>query len=116
MCALKSNTHRALKGLFFTAEAFALLGCLYAVTGVICYRYYSKHNIYWSSQHISVRIMSFGEPFMRPMFYSFAAASFILLIVSPFCMFSRPLRPTAVKAWIIGALALICVGYFASKF
>ena len=116
MCAPKSNSYRVLKGLFLAAEGLALLGCLYAITGAICYRFYSKNHIYWSSQHISVRIMRFGEPFLRPMFFSFAAALLILLIVSPICMFSRPLRPAAVKAWVIGALALTCVGYFLSWF
>ena len=116
MCAPKLNSHRVWKGLFLTAEALALLGCLYDIIGAICYRFYSKNHIPWAADHISVRILRFGEPFLRSMFFSFAAALLILLIVSPICMFSRPLRPAAIKAWIIGALSLVCVGYFASWF
>ena len=115
MCAPKSNSYRAWKGLFLAAEAFALFGCLYALTWFFSYRYYSRHSIFWSSQHISVRLIALCEQWLHPMLYSFVAASFVLLIVSPFFMFSRPLRPTAVKAWIIGAFALVCVGYIVWK-
>src|SRR3954462_7397427 len=111
MCAPESNSYRAWKGVFLTAETFALLGCLYALTWIVSYRFYSKNHIPWATNHISVRLIRFCEQWLHPMIYSFAAASFILLIVSPFFMFSRPLRPTAVKAWIIGALALVCVAY-----
>jgi len=115
MCAPKSNSYRAWRGLFVAAEAFALLGCLYALTWFFSYRFYSKNHIPWATNHISVRLIRFSEQWLNPMLYSFVTASFILLIVSPFCMFSRPLRPTAVKAWIIGALALVCVGYIVWK-
>jgi hypothetical protein len=110
MCAPKSKSYRAWKGLFLTAETFALLGCLYALTWIVSYRYYSRHGIFWSSQHISVRLIAFCEHWMRPMLWSFIAALLILLIVSPFFVWSS-LRPAAVKAWIIGVVALACVGY-----
>src|SRR5882757_3137944 len=109
MCAPKSNSHRVWKGLFLTAEFFALLGSLYAVTWIISYRFYSKNHIPWATDHISVRLTRFCEHWMLPMFWSFVAALFILLLVSPFYMRSS-LRTAAVKAWIIGLLALVCVG------
>src|SRR5262249_27300958 len=115
MCSPESNSYRVSKGLLIAAEAVAVLGCLYAAIGAICYRYYSRHGIYWGSGHISVRILGFGESFLRPMLFSFAAASLVLLIISPFFMWS-PLRRFAIKAWIIGLLALGCAGYFASWF
>src|SRR5258706_12659441 len=111
MCAPKSNSYRAWKGLFLAAEAFALFGCLYALTWFFSYHFYSKNHIPWATDHISVGLIRFCEQWLHPMLYSFVAASFVLLIVSPFFMFSMPLRPTAVNAWSIGALALVCVEY-----
>ncbi len=116
MGAPESNSYRVWKGLLLTAEGLALAGCLYASIGAICYRFYSQNHIPWTADHISVRLLRFGEPFLRSMLALFVTALLILLIASPICMFSRPLRPAAVKAWIIGALALVWVGYFASWF
>ena len=113
MCAPKSNSYRAWKGIFLTAEAIALLGCLYDTIGAICYNYYSTHHIMWRSGHISVRLLEFGEPFLRPILWSFIGALLILLIVSPFFMWSS-LRSAAVKAWAIGLVALVYVAFFVS--
>src|SRR5437899_2518251 len=95
MCAPKSNSYRAWKGLFLTAEAFALLGCFYALTWMFSYRFYSKNHIPWATNHISVRLIRFCEQWLNPMIYSFIAALLILLIVSPFFMRSS-LRSAAV--------------------
>src|SRR5262245_26641298 len=107
MCAPESNSYRAWKGVFLTAESIVLLGCLYALTWIVSYRYYSRHGIYWSSQHISVRLIAFCEHWVWPMLWSFIGALLILLIVSPFFVGSS-LRRAAVKAWIIGAMAFAC--------
>jgi len=108
MCAPASNSYRIWKGVFFAAGAIALLGCLYDTIGALCYNYYSSHHIMWRSGHISVRIIEFGEPLLRPMLWSFIAAECALLIVSPCFMWSA-LRSTAVKAWVVGLLALVYV-------
>lgn len=116
MCAPKSNSYRFWQILFVIAEVLALVGCLYAAIGAICYRYYSGHGIPWATQHISIRIIQFGEPWLRPMFWSFVASVLLLLLVSPWFMWSAPLRRTALKAWIIGTLSFLCVAYCLSKF
>src|SRR3954471_21855477 len=114
MCAPESNSYRAWKGVFLTAETFALLGCLYALTWIVSYRFYSENHIPWATNHISVRLIRFCEQWLHPMIYSFIPALLVLLIVSPFFMRSS-LRSAAVKAWIIGILALVWVGYIVWK-
>ncbi len=106
MSAPASNFIRAVQWLLLTAEAVALLGCLYGVTWSISYRYYSKHHIFWASNDISVRLIAFCEQWLRPMFWSFIGALLVLLLISPFFMWS-PLRRSAIKAWVIGALAFL---------
>jgi hypothetical protein len=86
MCAPKINSHRIWKCLFFTAESFALLGFLYAVTGIVTCRFYSKNHIPWAADHISVRFVSFCEQWMNPMLWSFTAA---LLILASQCELPR---------------------------
>jgi hypothetical protein len=115
MCAPNSKSYRAWNRVFLISEVLALLGCAYAIIGAICYRYYSNHHIMWRSGHISVRILEFGETFLRPMFWSFIGALLVLLILSPFFLWSS-LRPAAVKAWSIGLLALVCAVYALSRF
>lgn len=111
MCAPASNAFRAGKWLLLIAEAIALLGCLYGLTYSFSYRYYAEHQISWNSHHISVLLMGFMEPWLREMFWSFIGAILVLMIVSPFFTFSSSLRRMAIKAWIIGVLSLLCVGF-----
>jgi hypothetical protein len=111
MCAPASNSFRAWNGLLLIAEAVALLGCVYGLTYCFSYRYYAHNGISWNGRNISVLLMKFGEPWLREMFWSFLGALLILMIVSPFLMFSSSLRRAAFKAWIIGALSLLCVGF-----
>jgi hypothetical protein len=114
MCAPGTNQHRAWKSLFLFAEALALLGCSYALAYFFSYRFYSQNHVPWATNHISVRIIRFCEQWLTPMLWSFLAALFILLLVSPF--FTRSsLRSIAVKAWIIGVLALVFVGFIVWK-
>jgi hypothetical protein len=106
MCAPESNAYRTWKGLFLTAEGCLVLACLLAVTGKISYWYYSKNHITWASGHLSVRLLGFCEQWMRPIGLSFVASLLILLLVSPFFMWS-PLRRAALGAWIIGFLGFV---------
>jgi hypothetical protein len=91
------------------AEAVALLGCLYGVTWSFSYRFYSRNHIAWASNDLSVRLIGFLEQWLRPMIWSFIGALLVLLLISPFLMWS-PLRRPAIKAWVIGALAFLCAG------
>jgi len=114
MCAPESNSYRAWKWLFLTAELCVLLACLLAAAGQFSYRFYSTNHIPWASDHICVRLLHFCEQWMRPMSLSFIAALLILLLVSPFFMRS-PLRRAAVSEWIIGFLGFAFGALFVSS-
>jgi hypothetical protein len=107
----ESKPARFWKALFLTAQIVVLLGCVYDTVGALCYNYYSSHGIAWSSGHITVRIIGFGERFLKPMLWSFIASEFVLLVVSVFFMWST-LRKTAIRAWGMGLLALVYVAVF----
>jgi hypothetical protein len=108
MCAPESKPFRIWKALFIAAQIVALLGCLFDTVGAFSYNYYSSHGISWSSGHITVRIIGFGERFLKPMLLSFIASEFILLVVSIFFMWSA-LRKAALRAWAVGLLSLVYV-------
>src|SRR5580698_8967269 len=108
MCESGSKFHCTWKWLFLAAEAVALLGCLFGLTWSLSYRYYGKNGVFWASNEICVRLISFCEQWLRPMFWSFIAASLILLIISPFFMRSA-LRRAAFRAWVIGVLTFLCI-------
>jgi hypothetical protein len=109
MCAPASNSDRTAKWLLLTADAFALLGCLFGLAWSLSYRFYSKNHISWASNDVCVRLIWVCEQWLRPMFWSFVGALLVLLLISPFFM-RCSLRQLAIKSWVIGALAFFCVG------
>jgi hypothetical protein len=103
MCASTPTSAVRWKRLFLILEAFVILACVYGLTLKITWRY----NVGWHPYVMSVYRVLY--PLLRPMFFSFLAASVFLLLGSPF--FLRSLRSKAIRAWIIGVAALLCAGW-----
>ena len=102
MCALAPTTARSWKRRLLIIEAFVVFALFYGFALRITWHYdVAEHP------HVMVAYR-FLSPMLMPMLYSFLAASVFLMLASPFLL--RSIRSAAIRAWIIGAGALLCAG------
>jgi hypothetical protein len=109
MCASTSTSAQRSRWLFLILETIVIFGCLYGILMDACYRYYSRHGVNWSGPHFAYSLFSCLAERALPASCCFFTAALLLMVASPFCMFSKPLRTTAAIGWGIGLLTLACV-------
>jgi hypothetical protein len=103
MCASTPTPARNWKRIFLIAETLVIVELFYWFALQIAWRYdVSEHPHFMAACRILF-------PVLMPVLYSFLATSVFLLLASPF--FLRSLRSVAVRAWIVGAGALLYAGY-----
>jgi hypothetical protein len=103
MCSFPPATGKSWKRIFLIAEAFVVFSCFYGLVLRMAQRY----DVAWHP-HVSATYNHVLAPMLLPMVYGFLAASALLVMISP--LFLRSLRSDAVRAWVIGAAALLCAG------
>ena len=90
------------KRLFLVLEIFVFAACVYGISLRFIWPYDTGEH-----PHV-MTVYRVLYPMLVPMLYCFLAACGFLMLASPF--FLRALRSAAIRAWIIGALALVCAG------
>ncbi|MDB6123590.1 MAG: hypothetical protein JWQ71_2583 [Pedosphaera sp.] len=92
---------RQWKLLILAAEVFVVLSWLYELGLRIAWHY----NV-GGHPHV-MAVYKIFDSVMMPMIWMYFAAMLFLLIASPF--FLKSLGATALRAWILGAVALLCL-------